>query len=57
MGKILGRNLFMSISTIWCRTLLKGDREKFLGKINILPVCSSFRILCFTCLYKSLKIA
>ena len=55
-GNILGGCLFESILTIWCSSLLE-DAKAILSVSNLhLAVCTSFEILCFACLYKSLKI-
>ena len=55
-GNILGGCLFESVITIWCSSLLE-DVRAILSLLNLhLSVCTSFEILCFACLYKSLKI-
>ena len=56
VGNILCGCLFESVLTIWCSSLLE-DARAILSVLNLhLAMCTSFEILCFACMYKSLKI-
>ena len=55
-GNILGGCLFESVLTIWCSSLPEDARAIPSVQNLHLAVCTSFETLCFSCLYKSLKI-
>ena len=57
VGNILGGCLFESVKNIWCSSLLEDARAIYSVKNLHLAVCTSIEALCFTCLYKTLKIA